>query len=148
MTMAATATLRMAVFTSRSPGLSGAPARGAGVPTRGLGRLGLRALRLYWVNSGLAVGLMLLLGVGGGYEVVWKIFGSSNQLLAALTLLVGSAWLLAHGRPVWYTLVPAVFMLVTAVTAAVMLFYGITMAGLVHLTPWGPKAPQAVPATR
>src|SRR5690606_540408 len=47
--------------------------------------------------------------------------------------------LAAQGSPAWHYFV---------LTASVMLFYGITMAGLVHLTPWGPKAPQPVPATR
>jgi hypothetical protein len=85
------------------------------VETRGLGRAFLQLLKHYWVNSGIAVGLMLLLGLGNGYTVLWKIFGATNQLLAALSLLVGSYWLLSRSRPVWYTLLPSVFMLVTSV---------------------------------
>ena len=89
--------------------------RGRVIETRGARRWALRTLRYYWVNSGIAVGLMLLLGLGNGYEVVWKIFGSANQLLAALTLVVATCWLISKRRPLWYTLLPAVFMLVTSV---------------------------------
>lgn len=85
------------------------------IETRGAFRLLLVTLKRYWVNSGIAVGLMLLLGLGNGYKTLWSIFGSSNQLLAALALIVGTCWLVARQRPVWYTLLPAVFMVVTSV---------------------------------
>ena len=87
---------------------------GPPVPTRGLLRLLLGTLKHYWVNSGIAVALMLVLGLGNGYTVLWKIFGSANQLLAALALVIGSCWLFTHRRPVRYTLLPALFMLVTS----------------------------------
>ena len=91
---------------------AGQPARP--LPTRGAFKLLLRLLGYYWVNSGIAVGLMLLLGWGKGYTILWRIFGSSNQLLAALTLVVATCWLVAKRRPVWYTLIPAMFMLITS----------------------------------
>lgn len=86
------------------------------VATRGAARFFLSLLRHYWINSGIAVALMLLLGWGNGYGKVWPIFGSANQLLAALMLIVGSLWLAYRSRPVWYTLLPAIFMLVTSLT--------------------------------
>jgi len=89
--------------------------------THGIKRVGLRILRYYWINSGLAVALMLLLGWGQGYLVVWKIFGSTNQLLASLVLLVATTWLVKNSRPIWYTLLPALFMLATSVTMMVRL---------------------------
>lgn len=48
---------------------------------------------------------------------LWVLFGASNQLLAALGLLLVSVFLYQVGRPVWYTLLPMVFMLVATVTA-------------------------------
>jgi carbon starvation protein len=45
------------------------------------------------------------------WRVFWSLFGSSNQLLAALALLAVTVWLRRRGRSVWYTLVPMVFML-------------------------------------
>lgn len=93
----------------------------AGVPTRGLKRAVLTSLRWYWINSGVAVALMLLLGLGNGYAVVWSIFGSANQLLAALALWVGTIWLMRKGRQYWFALVPAVFMFATSMTMLVQL---------------------------
>ena len=91
------------------------------IATSGFKRMLLRFLKYYWVNSGLAVGLMLLLALTNGYNAVWKIFGASNQLLAALALLLGTTWLMRRGRVIWYTLLPALFMLVTSLTMLVQL---------------------------
>ncbi len=46
------------------------------------------------------------------YLVAWPIFGTSNQLLASLTLLALSVWLISRGKPVLYTILPMLFMLV------------------------------------
>ena len=89
--------------------------------TSGALRTILRFLKYYWVNSGLAVALMLWLGWGKGYLLLWRIFGAANQLLAALALVVTTAWLMQRRRPVWYTLIPAAFMLATSVTMLVRL---------------------------
>lgn len=45
------------------------------------------------------------------WRLFWTIFGTSNQLLAGLTLLGMSLWLRRLGKPVWPTAIPAVFML-------------------------------------
>jgi len=89
--------------------------------TTGLLRAILHFLKYYWVNSGLAVGLMLLLGWGKGYTILWSIFGSTNQLLAALALIVATIWLIRRRRPIWYTLLPALFMLATSLTMMIRL---------------------------
>ncbi|NJD20251.1 MAG: hypothetical protein FIA95_13345 [Gemmatimonadetes bacterium] len=117
-----------------------AAVRGRVVETRGLGRLALKTLKYYWVNSGLAVLLMLLLGWGNGYLVVWQIFGSANQLLAALALVVGTAWLVMKGRPIWYTLLPLVFMMATSVWMLVRLLVWD------YLPNWSVRAPLAITA--
>ncbi|HEX8342792.1 MAG TPA: carbon starvation CstA family protein [Tepidisphaeraceae bacterium] len=56
----------------------------------------------------------------GSFKTFWTIFGTSNQLLAALTLVGISVWLWRTGRPVWFALVPAVLMLATTATALVL----------------------------
>ena len=43
---------------------------------------------------------------------LWTLFGSANQLLAALSLLAVSMWLLQSNKPAWVTLVPMTFVLV------------------------------------
>ncbi|MFA7332047.1 MAG: carbon starvation CstA family protein [Candidatus Delongbacteria bacterium] len=66
----------------------------------------------------LATGLTLLLPLvflmltkEKGYVAAWPIFGTSNQLLASLTLLAVSVWLMRSGRNAIYTLLPMAFML-------------------------------------
>jgi carbon starvation protein len=54
------------------------------------------------------------------YLVAWPIFGTSNQMLASLTLLVISVWLIRCGKSPVYTIVPMIFMLVTTVSALVL----------------------------
>jgi len=89
------------------------------VVARGWKRAGLSVLKHYWINSGIAVGLMLAMAMTSGAQRLWGIFGAANQLLAAMSLLVGSVWLLRRGRTVWYTLLPAGFMLITSGTMLV-----------------------------
>ncbi|MCD6303678.1 MAG: hypothetical protein J7M21_01805 [Planctomycetes bacterium] len=86
---------------------------GDGVATRGVFRALLKLLRMYWFNSGLAVGVMLLFALTGGQKALWRIFATSNQLLAAMVLSIAALWLLRRGRRLWFALVPAVLMLAT-----------------------------------
>ncbi|AMC99881.1 Carbon starvation protein A [Halomonas chromatireducens] len=71
----------------------------------------------------LAVGSCLLLafGAGGadgtGGMIIWPLFGTTNQLLAGLTLLVITVMLVRLRRPMWYTLVPLCFLLVMTIAA-------------------------------
>ncbi len=48
---------------------------------------------------------------------LWKLFGTTNQLLAGLTLLLVTLWLRAQGRTTWPTGLPAVFMMGSTVVA-------------------------------
>ena len=66
-----------------------------------------------------AAGWLLL---GGGAKSLWPVFASSNQLLAALTLLGCSLWLLRHKRPLALTLLPMLFMMATSGAAIATLF--------------------------
>jgi carbon starvation protein len=47
---------------------------------------------------------------GAGALRLWPVFGTLNQLLAGLALLVITAWLRTRSRYYWLTLVPALFM--------------------------------------
>ncbi|MDP2653329.1 MAG: carbon starvation protein A [Candidatus Omnitrophota bacterium] len=53
------------------------------------------------------------------WQVIWPAFGASNQLVAALALLVITCWLLGKNKPIRYALPPALFMLATSMTALV-----------------------------
>jgi carbon starvation protein len=68
--------------------------------------------------------LLLAFGAGGasgsGGLIIWPLFGSTNQILAGLTLLVISVMLIKYGRPARYTMLPMVFVLVTSSWAALI----------------------------
>ena len=74
----------------------------------------------------LAVGACLILafGAGGadgsGGMLLWPLFGTTNQLLAGLTLLVISVMLVKLGRPSRYTLVPMIFVTAMAFLSALL----------------------------
>jgi len=61
--------------------------------------------------------------------LLWQLFGASNQLLAALSLLVVSLYLRSLGRPTLYTLLPMCLMLVATLTALVIGMRNFAMQG-------------------
>ena len=78
-----------------------------------LGELyGVKALSNRYLAGGLGIGAALLLAVtqGGGQGglALWPLFGTTNQLVAGVTLLIVSIWLKKLGRQVAYTLVPMI----------------------------------------
>ena len=84
----------------------------------------LPALQNGYVATLLAVTacVALAFGAGGadgqGGMLIWPLFGTTNQLLAGLTLLVISVMLVKLGRPYVFTLVPMVFVTVMSFLAA------------------------------
>ncbi|NQW04364.1 MAG: carbon starvation protein A [Acidobacteria bacterium] len=48
---------------------------------------------------------------------LWRLFGTTNQMLASLALLVVSLYLYQRGRNPWFTVVPMVFMAVSTIFA-------------------------------
>lgn len=73
-----------------------------------------------WISSAFILAFAAALGGTEGYKSIWPIFGASNQLVAALALIVVSSYFVAIKRPKKYTLLPALFMLFTTIGA---LFY-------------------------
>lgn len=79
-----------------------------------------------WVATLMAVGTCMLLafGAGGlkgdGGMLIWPLFGTTNQLMAGLTLLVITVLLLKKGRKVWYTLIPMAFLLAMSILALLL----------------------------
>lgn len=64
-----------------------------------------------------------------GYTKIWPIFGSANQLLAALALLALSAWLIKVGRTYVMALIPMIFMFIVTISALGILIYKNLFAG-------------------
>jgi carbon starvation protein len=77
--------------------------------------------------------IALAFGAGGasgtGGMMIWPLFGTTNQLLAGLTLLVVSLMLLKLGRPVWFTLLPMAFLLTMTIVALLFQLWGFFTAG-------------------
>ncbi|MCU0411295.1 MAG: carbon starvation protein A, partial [Bacteroidetes bacterium] len=73
-----------------------------------------------YVATALGLVVAYFLTLGNNWRILWPAFGAANQLIAALSLLVGTAYLFGHKRPTRYTLWPGVFMLLTTEGA---LFY-------------------------
>ncbi len=73
-----------------------------------------KILRNYLFNSGLSVVLMLFLAFTNAFNAIWPIFGTANQLLAALTLTTLTVWLAKRKKNIVFTIIPAIFMVITA----------------------------------
>ena len=85
----------------------------------------------------ITVFLGILLGMNG-YAKIWALFGSANQLLAALALLAIAAWLGNIGRKNAMCWIPMFFML--AVTIASLIINTKSQIGLITAggADWGP----------
>jgi carbon starvation protein len=74
---------------------------------------GVPALTNRYAAGALGIAAALLLAVtqagGKGGLILWPLFGTTNQLVAGVTLLIVSVWLRQNGRPYVYTLVPMIF---------------------------------------
>jgi carbon starvation protein len=62
------------------------------------------------VTAGVPLAILLAAGEGS-YRTFWVLFGTSNQLLAGLTLLAVTVWLRRSGKRVWFVALPMVFVL-------------------------------------
>jgi carbon starvation protein len=72
------------------------------------------------VATGLTVATplaFLLVAEGGSWKSFWTLFGTSNQLLAALSLMGISVWLKRQGKRYWYTAAPMVFVSVVTLSS-------------------------------
>lgn len=71
-----------------------------------------------------------LLVITGTWIYLWQLFGSANQLMAALSLLLVTVWLKSIGRNPLYALVPTVFMYITTLAATLVIGYNMWMTVL------------------
>ncbi len=64
------------------------------------------------------------LALSGKWSAIWPMFGTANQLVAALALIVVTSWLLSCGKSIKFTFLPALIMLATTVGALVYQIIG------------------------
>ena len=89
------------------------------------GAFRLRILANRYVAAAMAVGaiaffaMIKVKGKPAGLTL-WQLFGTTNQLLAGLGLLIVSVYLYGRKRPVRYTLIPMLFMFAATGTAMVL----------------------------
>jgi carbon starvation protein len=74
-------------------------------------------MRNMHVASFISMGFTAALVLTGTWVYLWQMFGASNQLMAALSLLVVSVWLKSEKRNPTFALVPMAFMYVTTLAA-------------------------------
>ncbi len=73
----------------------------------------------------ISMGLTLLLVLSGTWIYLWQLFGASNQLMAALSLLIVSLWLKSVGRSPRYAFWPMLFMYITTMAAIIVTGYNL-----------------------
>jgi carbon starvation protein len=87
------------------------------------------AMRNMHVGSVIALLLsliMILIGLSQGgfagdfFKRIWVLFGGSNQLMAALALLIITLWLIQKGKNYQWTFWPFLFMFVTTIVALII----------------------------
>ncbi len=84
----------------------------------------VKAVQNRWVATSIAVACCALLALGldrgaGGMRL-WPLFGTTNQLLAGLSLLVLTLYLIKLGRRAWVTAIPMAFLLFMTTWAMVL----------------------------
>lgn len=76
-----------------------------------------------YIATAITVGISLLF-TAYGYQRIWPIFGSANQLLAGLSLLAVAAWIKnRQKRNSWETIIPLVFMFTVTLSALCLVVY-------------------------
>jgi carbon starvation protein len=69
--------------------------------------------------------LILFTADPSSYKLFWTLFGTSNQLLASLTLIGVTVWLRRTGRRSWYVFWPMLFVLaITTIALSIQITVG------------------------
>jgi carbon starvation protein len=76
-----------------------------------------------FLSTLIPIGLAILLLLSGEFTVLWPIFGSANQLLAAIALLAITAWLHSIGVKPFFTFIPMAFMFVVTLSSLFIFSY-------------------------
>ena len=72
--------------------------------------IGQKWLDNKYIAAGLAIVSAYLMAFRGSANVIWPLFGATNQLLAGLALLTITVYLAENNKPTVYTMIPMIFM--------------------------------------
>jgi len=64
-----------------------------------------------------------LLAITNSYEILWRLFGSSNQLIASISLITITAYFISKKKKAGFIAIPAIFILVTTLTGLTYLTF-------------------------
>jgi len=73
-----------------------------------------------WVATSLTIVAAGYLALTNKWQILWPVFGASNQLVAGLALIVVSGWLFCKGKNYYITFIPAVIMIIVTSFALVL----------------------------
>ena len=82
----------------------------------------LFAVAIAWWMASLPAAVGKAPGTGG--LILWPLFGATNQLLGGLAFLVIMFWMLRQRMPIWFIILPAVFMLILPAWAMAYQIFG------------------------
>jgi carbon starvation protein len=83
------------------------------------------AVKNMHVSTIISMVLALALMLTGTWVYLWQLFGASNQLMAALSLLLVTVWLKSEKKNPAYALWPMLFMYVTTLAATAVTAYNL-----------------------
>jgi len=58
-----------------------------------------------------------ILAITNSYANLWRLFGSANQLIAAIALITISAYFVEHKKKIKFLIIPTIFMMITTISA-------------------------------
>ena len=82
-----------------------------------------------YIAAGIAVITAYLLAFRGSANVIWPLFGATNQLLAGFALLTVTVYLAKKNKPILYTMIPMIFMVIMTTWGMVGNFRNYLAAG-------------------
>jgi carbon starvation protein len=105
-----------------------------------MGRV-LPVMRVPAIGTVVALILTFVLVTTGTFKYIWVLFGSANQLMASLALMIGSIWLVSEKKKAGFALVPMVFMYLTTMAALVLTCKQLLQQAATGLSLAGAKLP-------
>ncbi|RPA66940.1 carbon starvation protein A [Cyclobacteriaceae bacterium YHN15] len=79
--------------------------------------IGKKVSQNRYISTTVVVVLSIMLLASGGFTTLWPIFGSANQLLAALALLTIAVWLIRQKINATFVTIPMFFMFTVTLTS-------------------------------
>jgi len=87
-----------------------------------------------YIAAAIAVVSAYLMAFRGSANVIWPLFGATNQLLAGLALLTITVYLAENNKPTQYTVIPMIFMVFMTTWGMVANFLNYLAKGNILLT--------------